>query len=728
MPQLKRRHFLQAAGSTLATMGLSQLDFLQQADRYGKVLAQNTPGKLALLVGINAYKSLPLLGCVTDTELQYELLRHRYGFKQEDILVLTDDRATRQNILTAFEEHLIKQAKPNDVVVFHFSGHGWMVRDPDPNPGFVFNGQGVNGTLIPYDWDAGEPETVRNIMGHTLFLLMSALKTENVTAVLDSCHSGGGLRGNAFVRAFSVRTYQQRWLSDPRVNLTLQQFTQKRKAGIAKGVGVGSATLQQEALDARFNGFNAGAFTYLLTRYLWQLPIEQSVETLFTNLVLSTQTYALDASFGRRSQDPMYEVQPGRQHQRKPLFFTSPVQPVAEAVVRETPKPGQPIKFWLGGVSSNSLGAYESGSIFTIIDHRGNELGQIKQSRRNGLEATGELHSGNVQVREGMLLREGVREVPDDLKLKIGLHPSLEDVLPAVQKALSGMNRIEVVPVAQQQDAHYLLGRVGADNVRKFQQQGLKQLPSPNGICLFTPAFTPMPESFGSADESIDAAVQRLRLRLRALLAGLILRSILGDASTLKVSAEVFLVNTNNQPISPARTLNSRSIQEATIKTQAIVTLPLKAGSDVMIRVKNEESVALYIAALVIANSGELGVLYPFGYEAPIDAALMKAQEEKLVPIPFTVQGPAGFFELLILASREPLRNALLALRDIAKSRGVTRGEPAGLEGDEPVKVVTDLLGDIDRMSRASLVPSARTRAVDIDKLAALSALFQVVE
>jgi hypothetical protein len=177
MPQLKRRHFLQAAGSTLATMGLSQLDFLQQADRYGKVLAQNTPGKLALLVGINAYKSLPLLGCVTDTELQYELLRHRYGFKQEDILVLTDDRATRQNILTAFEEHLIKQAKPNDVVVFHFSGHGWMVRDPDPNPGFVFNGQGVNGTLIPYDWDAGEPETVRNIMGHTLFLLMSALKT-----------------------------------------------------------------------------------------------------------------------------------------------------------------------------------------------------------------------------------------------------------------------------------------------------------------------------------------------------------------------------------------------------------------------------------------------------------------------------------------------------------------------------------------------------------------------
>jgi hypothetical protein len=57
-----RRHFLQFAGSTLATLGLSQLNIQQQADRYGKVLAQSTPRKLALLVGINQYPSQPVAG------------------------------------------------------------------------------------------------------------------------------------------------------------------------------------------------------------------------------------------------------------------------------------------------------------------------------------------------------------------------------------------------------------------------------------------------------------------------------------------------------------------------------------------------------------------------------------------------------------------------------------------------------------------------------------------
>lgn len=43
-----RHHFLQFAGSTLATLGLSQLN-IKQAESYGKVLAQSTPRKLALM-------------------------------------------------------------------------------------------------------------------------------------------------------------------------------------------------------------------------------------------------------------------------------------------------------------------------------------------------------------------------------------------------------------------------------------------------------------------------------------------------------------------------------------------------------------------------------------------------------------------------------------------------------------------------------------------------------
>jgi hypothetical protein len=66
MSHLKRRQFLQFAGFALATMGISQLD------SYAKALSQNTPRKLALLVGINKYQNgIPLLGgCLNDKALE----------------------------------------------------------------------------------------------------------------------------------------------------------------------------------------------------------------------------------------------------------------------------------------------------------------------------------------------------------------------------------------------------------------------------------------------------------------------------------------------------------------------------------------------------------------------------------------------------------------------------------------------------------------------------------
>ncbi|MDP8964651.1 MAG: caspase family protein, partial [Cyanobacteriota bacterium] len=106
MSRIKRRQFLQFAGSTLATLGLSQLDIQTAGDSFARVLAQGTPRKLALLVGINTYSDAPLNGCVTDVYLQQQLLIHRFGFNPKDILILTDGQATRQGILTAFEEHL----------------------------------------------------------------------------------------------------------------------------------------------------------------------------------------------------------------------------------------------------------------------------------------------------------------------------------------------------------------------------------------------------------------------------------------------------------------------------------------------------------------------------------------------------------------------------------------------------------------------------------------------
>lgn len=276
MAPIKRRQFLQFAGVALATLGIGQLEIQQNALQYGRVLGQDTRRKRALLVGINDYpgKSVrdlrtqglwyQLRGAVNDVYLQQELLINRFGFQRDEVLILTDQDATRKNILAAFERHLIRWVNSdNDVVVFHYSGHGSNIIDPDR----VFQ-DGLNGTIVPVDalLPNGYPQKggeVDDITAGTIFLLREALgrKTKNLTFILDSCYSGGGVRGNLILRSrpghFELRgdtrttkleanpeelDYQQRWLTD--LNLSKDEWIERRRSMNVNG----AALLQPNAI------------------------------------------------------------------------------------------------------------------------------------------------------------------------------------------------------------------------------------------------------------------------------------------------------------------------------------------------------------------------------------------------------------------------------------------------------------------------------------------------
>jgi hypothetical protein len=751
MPRVNRRHFLQFAGSTLAALGLSQFDIIRQANRYGQVLAQDTPRKLALLVGINNYQAgiRPLRGCLTDVEMQRELLLHRFGFNSQDIITLTDEKANRQNILEAFENHLL-QAKPGDVVVFHFSGHGSRVKDP--NPISEDDQHRLNGTMMPYDRysqntrDAGK---VRDIMGRTLFLLMYELQTENVTAVLDSCFSGGGTRGNLVVRAFEDTRfgsgnaeaspeeleYQEKLLS--RLKLSETKFQELRSKGIAKGVAIGSAQRDQLAVDAPFSGFHAGAFSYLLTRYLWQQSISQSVETTFVNLQRSTEDVAKSENI---VQVPLLEVKPGSNHKRQPLYFLKPTRQTAEAVIRSE-KDGQ-IEFWLGGVSSESLESFTKGAIFNLIDAKGKPLAEVEQTSRVGMVGYGKLRgSQRAAIQPGALLRERVRGVPTDLTLKIGIDESLSNQTEIATKELKKVNRVEPVVVNQQQDTDFILGKMTPEYLKLAEKEKTTDtnLPPVGSIGLFSSGLIPISDSFGRVDEPVNAAIQRLQPKFKMLLAGRILRSVLNqNTSSLKVTADIVPDGTRGD----SSTINSRGAEESGLATQRIKTTlqTLKPKTEIKVHVTNNETRNLYIAVLVIDSSGNIVLLYPSDYNSPEDASLVKPGEKLVVPpttanpqndFKFIVQGPSGFLELLILASTEPLRNALRGLKQIAKGRGTRSGEPLALNPDESVTAVENLLGDLDNNTRSGpsiLVTRGDVRAVDTTQLAALRATIEVAE
>jgi metacaspase-1 len=394
MSRITRRHFLHFTGSALASIGINQLLFQRQAQRYGQALAQSTPRKLALLVGINNYASQPLEGCLNDVDLQRNLLIHRFGFNPKDILVLPDAKATRQGILTAFDEHLIKQAKPGDVVVYHYSGHGSRIFDPNPivvEPGK----EGLNGTFVPVDSNLpdGYPDvggSVQDIMGHTLFLLMSALKSENVTVVLDSCFSGGATRearirsrdgGKNVLVSSQEKTYQEHWLS--RLRMSPEDFVRGYRAGVAKGVVLAATAPNQVAREININGFNAGIFSYLLTHYLWQE--DSNIERVFQKIIPE-----IPKDF---KQLPRYEVKVGSGYQQQPpLFIDSPKSP-AQAVV--TRVKGDTAQLWLGGVDLRKV---TTGTVFTAMKG----TGQVKVVSRDGLVAQGKIEKA---VTEGMPLR-----------------------------------------------------------------------------------------------------------------------------------------------------------------------------------------------------------------------------------------------------------------------------------------------------------------------------------
>ncbi|MEB3342122.1 caspase family protein [Okeania sp.] len=401
MSRISRRHFFQFASSTLATLGISQLKFLSQAENYGKVLAQSTSRKLALLVGINEYENQPLRGCVNDIAMQYYLLNHRFGFNPKDIVILTNKKATRQGILEAFEEHLVKQAKPGDVVVFNYSGHGSYVIDSDPIIKAFIDPKGLSGTLVPVDSSFPNPETggvVDDIMGHTLFILTSALKTENFTGILDSCFAGMTTKEEYTVRSRpsgekikitpQEKVYQEKWLS--RLDISKDEFVKGYQSGIAKGVFFAACQPLQLSKEVKILDFYSGIFSYLFTQYLWQ-------ETGTPETVIKYLNKQIPPRF---RQDPLYEFKAGTKLDSQTIFLTENSNPVADAVVTEVK--GDKAKIWLGGLNVKQIDGLTTGAIFNVIYPPEKTTAKLTFESRQGLAARATI-KGNIEP--GFLLR-----------------------------------------------------------------------------------------------------------------------------------------------------------------------------------------------------------------------------------------------------------------------------------------------------------------------------------
>lgn len=159
----------------------------------------------ALVIGINQYTAWPKLShAVRDAQAVRESLVTRFGFRADNVTLLTDAEATRANILKALNERFgdAKRVKRDDRVFVFFAGHGSTRKLP--------SGREV-GYIVPVDAGLNDLQADAIAMPQ-LQEVAEAITAKHALFVIDACYSGLGLTrgGSAAADSNFARTNARR--------------------------------------------------------------------------------------------------------------------------------------------------------------------------------------------------------------------------------------------------------------------------------------------------------------------------------------------------------------------------------------------------------------------------------------------------------------------------------------------------------------------------------------
>jgi hypothetical protein len=158
-----------------------------------KVEASSDVKIYAVVVGVGKYTAMPVLKFPDDDAfLFYSFLKSPEGgaLPDQQIALLTDQDATRTNILKTMRDMFLKADK-NDVVIFYYSGHG------------------LEGCFLPVDFDG-----YNNKLRHDeIKKIFKDSKAKHKLCIADACHSGSlnlgeGLAAKGPVQVSTARLYQ----------------------------------------------------------------------------------------------------------------------------------------------------------------------------------------------------------------------------------------------------------------------------------------------------------------------------------------------------------------------------------------------------------------------------------------------------------------------------------------------------------------------------------------
>jgi hypothetical protein len=229
------------------------------------------PRRTALLVGINYLNTdNELNGCYNDVVNVAQYLRTVLGYVAPGaISILTDGNRnrvgtasplppTRQNIIAGMTA-LVAGMVAGDEAVFHFSGHGSLVRDTNGD-----EVTGLDSCLCPIDYDAssasgGGGGVVTDDEIRAL-LVDRVPRGARLYVILDCCHNGSGCDIRYKYEDFSVLVRER---PTPLWRTQQRAFTNPKYTDTAGEVFMISGSRdEQTSADAYINNAYAGALTY----------------------------------------------------------------------------------------------------------------------------------------------------------------------------------------------------------------------------------------------------------------------------------------------------------------------------------------------------------------------------------------------------------------------------------------------------------------------------------
>ena len=770
----------------LGALGLSEACLSLLADQYQQAIAQPTRRKLALLVGINQYseqvcdfvpsRGTALNGCLTDVELQRELLIHRFGFRPSDILSLTDQQATKTAIADAFQAHLTQQARPGDVVLFHFSGLGSRVKladlltDASTNPIAAEQNSPEQNSLVLVDslLPTADNPAINDLLEETLALLLRSLPTAQVTTILDAGATtlGKTHQGNLKIRSRPNAPSGQISETEQALLAQLRQAGSSGQTNVAQfpGLLLAATAAHQVATEAQWNGFSAGLFTYALTQQLWSAMPATTLRFIFN------QTSGTVRQFAGMEQQPRLDGQ-----LQPPAMYNAPIPTSAEGVVRAIEEDGK-AQIWLGGLPAGVLENYGA-SVLSVSEGTGSEeTGLLQVRSREGLVVKARAaNQAGLQV--GQLVQERVRLLPHNIGLTVAIDTTLERIERVdATSAFSAIPRVFSV-IAGEQPADFLFGKtqpeqtltasLAADLFPEAQgskaavttlqnsAQGsavqnlaaqtaaaqtlkLKTQNSPQtGYGLFYPGRDAISSTLSATDEAVKTAINRLTPQLRTLLATKLLRlTENAGSSRLGVQATLTTVSPQERVVLQQETARWQKSAKGGAPPESQVAglltgddgMTIANGSRVQYRLLNYSDRPVYFMLLGLDTGGNAIAFYPGDSSA-----------ETLIPPGDTLSLPqttatsdwvmqaAGLAETHVIFSRSPLTQAYQILGASEHSNADARRIALV---QNPLDVAQAILHDLHQAS-ADLLPKndlpAETYAIDVNAWATLSFIYQVV-